>query len=84
MLIEVKICGIPATVRLTRYRRHRGRFSNSCVSPDDYFGWTDIEFTICDRRGNRAVWLENKMNKTDFEVVKEQIHAHMREEEGEV
>ena len=36
-----------------------------CSSPDDYYGYREIEFVVLDRKGRRATWLEAKLSDSD-------------------
>jgi hypothetical protein len=70
--IEVRVCGIPAIAKLTHFHEQKplGRW---CDSREDCYGYIDMEFDICDRRGRRAEWLENKMTDADWAAVEKQI-----------
>ena len=45
----------------------------SCPSADDYYGYSEVEFTVYDRKGYRAKWLENKMTGDDIERIETEI-----------
>ena len=42
-------------------------------NPDDYYGYSDVEFTVCDRRGRPAPWLERKLTDNDTDRIKTEI-----------
>ena len=42
-------------------------------NPDDYYGYADIEFTVCDRRGRPAPWLANKLTDADVRRIESEI-----------
>ena len=53
MEIETRVAGIPCIARVTHYFRqapHRGG-AHTCDSDLDYYGYTECEFDILDRRG---------------------------------
>ena len=42
-------------------------------NPDDFYGYSEVDFTVCDRRGRPAPWLERKMSDKDTQRIKEEI-----------
>jgi len=71
--IETRICGIPAVIRVTHYKHHKGTFDRNAPSDLDYYGYTDLEYEVCDQRGRPADWLERKMSDRDRDLVEEEI-----------
>lgn len=71
MDIETRIKGIPALVRV-HHARHSAPNRNADNDIDYYGGW-DLDYTICDRKGRSAAWLENKMNANDIHALETQI-----------
>lgn len=84
MNINTTVAGIPAVVRVTHFlevKPWRGP-ACSCPSDWDYYGYTEIEFEVCDRRGRSAPWLERKLSDTERERIdQEVIDAHKQEQE---
>jgi len=74
--IDTRICGIPATVKVHTCRVHKGTFDRNAPSDLDYYGYTDLEYTVCDSRGRPADWLERKMTKWDREKLEEEIMSY--------
>lgn len=71
--IEATICGIPCLVEVDTFNVVKG---NCCAdNPDDYYGYTEIEFTVYDRKGYIAKWLEKKMTREDISNINEIILA---------
>ena len=68
-MIEARVCGIPCLIDVTHFFR-QAPLGPSADSDWDCYGYTEIEFEVCDRRGRRAPWLERKMTKADREEVK--------------
>ena len=63
MDVSVTIIGIPAIVKV-----NSAIYSEPDPGADsdwDHHGGWNIEFTVCDRNGRPAPWLETKMNKKD-------------------
>lgn len=84
-LVEVDVCGIPAQAVVTTFNEVMGSHSRDAPSDLDYYGYTEIEFDLHDRKGYRAYWLENKMRKEDaVEKVEEQIRLELSVDEQEI
>ena len=64
MELSTKIAGIPCIVKLGHVTVQKPLGPN-CDSDWDCYGYTEIEFTVCDRRGRPAPWLELKMSDKD-------------------
>lgn len=60
--IEMRVCGIPAIIRVTHFVHVKGSYSYNAPSDIDYYGFTELEYDICDRRGRLADWLERKVD----------------------
>jgi len=72
-LISVRIHGIPATIQLHSYLK-----VPPCLSadnPDDYYGYEEADYTILDRRGYPAPWLEKLATDTDRDAIMEAIRS---------
>lgn len=75
--IESKIAGIPCRIQVDSClvkKPFKGSAFN-CDSSDDYYGYTDISFTVLDRKGYKAAWLEKKMTQKDVERIEKEILA---------
>lgn len=76
MMLETRICGIPCRVD-ARVLVVPGRMSWNAPSDLDYWGYTEIDFTVLDQRGRPAPWLERKMTDRDVELLEEELlNAH--------
>ena len=82
--LPVKICGMPALVRVEHFLDVPGSFSRNAASDMDYHGYVEVEFTICDWRGRPAPWLERKLSKEAYADLESEAIAKMRSilEEG--
>lgn len=58
--LQAVVCGIPATIELHNFDID----GNNLV---------DVQYTVCDRRGRAAPWLERKMTMMDRSRVMELI-----------
>lgn len=74
MRFESRIAGIPCQIEvksLEVHRPYRGS-AHTCDSDTEYYGYTDCEFEILDRRGRKAEWLARKMTgKDEQRIIKE-------------
>lgn len=80
--IPTRVSGIPCLIGVEHYHctpPHRGS-PYSCDSDWDYHGYTESDWSILDRRGRPASWLERKLTRQDRERIKEEINAHFDEE----
>ena len=58
-----RVQGIPCTIRVDSY-------SPGCAASwDDPGEGPEFEYTICDRRGRPAPWLDRKVDDTDRELI---------------
>ena len=83
MQVETRIQGIPCLAEVTTFlhvKPWKGSPHN-CPSSDDYYGYTEIEYDILDRKGYRAKWLERKITDRDVERIKEDIRNAYSSEE---
>ena len=71
MQVESRVAGIPCLIEVTHYFNEPG--SASACNPWDYYGYTEIEFNVLDRRGRRAEWLERKLTRKDEERIENEI-----------
>lgn len=78
MLMEARIAGIPCLVRILHCSVVES--DPGADNPDDYYGYTEMDWEVCDRRGRRAPWLERKMTQQDAAEIETQIMGYMRNE----
>lgn len=72
MDIETTVSGIPAIARVTRYFRQRP-LGPTADSDLDCYGYTEIDFDLCDRGGRPAPWLERKATEQDRSRIEDEI-----------
>jgi len=78
--VDVIVSGIPAIAHITDYINHPGMSDPRQAPSDlDYYGYTEIEWDMLDRKGYRAKWLDRKLEQdpTLYEDVREQIAMAM-------
>lgn len=61
--IDYNICGIPCLIGVDRYVSVPGYLGSPqhCWSDLDYYGYSEMEYQILDRKGYLAPWLERKI-----------------------
>lgn len=58
------MAGIPCLIKVTYYFKQEP-MGPSADSDWDCYGYTEVEFEVCDRRGRPAPWLERKLTLED-------------------
>jgi len=58
-IVELMVDGIPCKAKVSRYKKHKGTMSRFAPDPETYLGWTDLSYTLLDRKGYPAPWLED-------------------------
>lgn len=74
-MIPHRISGIPCLIEVndcTVVPAWKGPASTA-PSDLDYRGYTEIDFTICDRKGRPAKWLEDKTTEDERAEIEEKI-----------
>lgn len=70
-VVDIRIAGIPAQAGVTYFKEVRGSFNYNAPSDYDYYGYSEIDFDILDRKGYPAPWLANKV--TDFADLRQTV-----------
>ena len=76
--IATHVAGIPCIVGVVDYHREQGSYSYHAASDLDYYGYTECEFEVCDRRGRPAPWLARKINAEITARIEETIAIYMK------
>ena len=79
--IESRVAGIPCLIGVSHFVCVRGSYSYNEASDMDYYGYTEIEWDVLDRRGRPAAWLERKLTDDDRQRIEQEIEEAMTEEE---
>jgi hypothetical protein len=75
--IQTQLAGIPCQIAVTGFRRVEGSYSYNAPSDLDYYGYTDYDYEILDRRGRPAPWLEKKVTEDEIDDI---IMAYFEED----
>lgn len=73
--IPFTLQGIPCLIGVTEYFNQPAYTgsAHNCDSDWDYYGYSDIEFTMLDRKGYAAPWLERKLTNNDRSLCEAKI-----------
>ena len=69
--IETTVAGIPCIIGVTEYSSVEG--DSRADSDWDYYGYTESEWEVCDRRGRPAPWLERKLTSKDESRIESEV-----------
>ena len=70
-----RVAGIPCTIRIDHFSQVKGSFSYHAASDMDYYGYSELAYTICDQRGRPAPWLEKKATDADHRRILNDMDA---------
>lgn len=77
--IDTTVQGIPCIIGVIDYSSVKGSYSYNAPSDMDYYGYTECEWELLDRKGYPAGWLERKMTDRDRDQVEETIANYMED-----
>lgn len=60
-MLEYRIAGIPCLIDVVSFLHVPGSYSYNAASDMDYYGYTEIEYAVHDRKGYLAPWLAKKI-----------------------
>lgn len=78
--IESRVAGIPCLIGVTHFESVRGSYSYNAHSDMDYYGYSESEWDVLDRRGRPAAWLERKLTTADRDRIEQEIAETMTED----
>ena len=78
-MFATKIAGIPCNIDVTHYTVVKPNY-NTWDSDLDYYGYTEFEFVVYDRKGYRAAWLAKKLTDDDLERIENEYRKHAESE----
>lgn len=74
--IDTTIAGIPCSVRIDHFSKQKPDYT-TWSSDQDYYGYTEMDWVVCDQRGRPAPWLEKKIKQSDTDRIEKEIDEHM-------
>ena len=78
--IESRVAGIPCLIGVSHFECVQGSYSYNTASDWDYYGYSESEWDVLDRRGRPAAWLERKLTDEDRQRIEQEIAEAMTEE----
>lgn len=78
-VVEFRISGIPCLLGVHYFNQVAGSHSYNADSDMDYYGYTECEFDVLDRKGYKAAWLERKMTSKEWQLAEEAIAEYFSE-----
>lgn len=76
-VIEHRVHGIPCLIAVIDYTSVRGSYNYNAPSDLDYYGFTECDWELLDRKGYKANWLAKKLTDNDQDTINDAITAHM-------
>jgi len=70
-MIEARVAGIPCLINPTHVLVVAPNHNSD--NSGDYYGYSEIEYEVCDLRGRPAPWLQRKMTDKDRDAVENLI-----------
>lgn len=71
--IDFRLSGIPCIIGVTYYNKTKGSYSYDAPSDWDYYGYTECDWEVLDRKGYKAPWLERKLTDNIRSDIDEKI-----------
>lgn len=78
--VKHRVAGIPCLIGVIDYDCVKGSYSRNADSDLDFYGWTDVEYDILDRKGRRALWLERKVNDSEHNDIVKAVADYYEQE----
>lgn len=77
--MKTTIAGIPCRVHVDHFFTQKP--VRHADNPDDFYGYREVDFTVCDRGGRPAPWLASKLTDDDRcrieqEIMEAEVCAH--------
>jgi hypothetical protein len=70
---DSQVAGIPCSILVGRVDIQKGNYSYNAACPEEYHGYQDIEFSVLDRKGYPANWLQAKLSGADIARIEKDI-----------
>lgn len=76
MNLEWRIAGIPCQIKVLQCSVVPGTWHRDAPSDSDYYGYSEIEYEVLDRKGYPAPWLERKLTRVEQQNLENYIVEH--------
>ena len=77
--IQTRVAGIPCIIGVIEYSSTSGSYNYNAASDMDYYGYTDCNWEVCDRRGRPAPWLAKKLTSKEESRIEREVAQHMND-----
>ena len=61
-VFDTRVAGIPCQIGVLNYERHAPMSAHQAHSDIEFYGYSEVDYVVLDRRGNPAPWLQNKVS----------------------
>ena len=78
--IETRVAGIPCIIGVTHFESQKGSYSYHAASDWDYYGYTEADWEVLDRRGRKAAWLAKKLTSSDESRIESEIVEYFQDD----
>lgn len=72
-MLDATISGIPCKIEVNDCIGVKGSYNRMCDSDWDYYGFSDISYTVYDRKGYKADWLSKKITDDEDSEIQAMI-----------
>jgi hypothetical protein len=79
-LIDNTVDGIPCQIAVTHFSEIKGSYSYNAASDIDYYGETQLDWCVLDRKGYHAPWLESKLTDSEICRIEEEVVEWIHED----
>jgi hypothetical protein len=74
---DYRVAGIPCQIGVLNYERHAPMSAREAHSDLEFYGYSEADYVVLDRRGRPAPWLQRKLD--DDSSIIDQINELMED-----
>jgi hypothetical protein len=76
-VFDSRVAGIPCQIGVVNYERHAPMSAHEAHSDLEFYGYSEADYVVLDRRGRPAPWLQRKVH--DDSSIIDQINELMED-----
>jgi hypothetical protein len=76
-VFDSRVAGIPCQIGVVNYERHAPMSAHKAHSDLEFYGYSEVDYVVLDRRGRPAPWLQRKVH--DDSSIIDQINELMED-----
>jgi len=61
-VFDTRVAGIPCQIGVLNYERHAPMSAHQAHSDLEFYGYSEVDYVVLDRRGRPAPWLQRKVD----------------------